>query len=267
MITGYNTDVEHDGVVYHVQTEDKGLDSPLILSLVYSGGAILASKRSHYDDLIASGFSDEALAERLKRQHRLICAAIHAGRIEELKRMGQTGPLTLGQVPVKSPEAEAPPPPESQSPLDPGPALDVEPPSDAESPAEPVVSSAPPSDPYTVHDHRRQSPLGERPEVGRGLRVQLLDEGQFRSGDSVNLRILVSYYSGNEETPVNAAAVSVKVLGTMFRPQIYSVKTERNGIANVSAQIPKFTSGRAAILIRVTAGSDQTEMRRVIQAG
>ncbi len=44
VITGFNTDIEHDGVVYHVQTEDKGLDSPLILSLVYSGGAILASK-------------------------------------------------------------------------------------------------------------------------------------------------------------------------------------------------------------------------------
>ena len=62
MITGYNTDVEHDGVVYHVQTEDKGLGSPLILSLVYSGGAILASKRSRYEDLIATGFSDESLA-------------------------------------------------------------------------------------------------------------------------------------------------------------------------------------------------------------
>jgi len=43
VITGYNTDVEFDGVVYHVQTEDKGLDTPVILSLVYSGGAILAS--------------------------------------------------------------------------------------------------------------------------------------------------------------------------------------------------------------------------------
>ena len=102
MITGYNTDVEHDGVIYHVQTEDKGLESPLILSLVYSGGAILASKRSHYDDLIAAGFNDEALAERLKRQHRLICAAIHAGRIEDLKRMSQTGPLSVSQVPGAS---------------------------------------------------------------------------------------------------------------------------------------------------------------------
>ena len=87
MITGYNTDVEHAGVIYHVQTEDKGLQTPIILSLVYTGGEILASKRASYDDLIASGFSSEILAERLQRQHKLICAAVHAGRIEELKQL------------------------------------------------------------------------------------------------------------------------------------------------------------------------------------
>jgi hypothetical protein len=87
VITGFNTDIEHDGVVYHVQTEDKGLDSPIILSLVYVGGTILASKRSPYEDLIAEGYSDEVLAERLKRQHRLICAAINSGRIDDLKKM------------------------------------------------------------------------------------------------------------------------------------------------------------------------------------
>src|SRR6185295_5399277 len=103
MITGHNTDVEHDGVVYHVQTEDKGLQTPLILSLVYTGGAILASKRSPYDDLIASGFSQEILAERVQRQHKLVCAAVHAGRIEELKRMGGAEPASsLG------PESDAP---------------------------------------------------------------------------------------------------------------------------------------------------------------
>jgi len=91
VITGYNTDVEHNGVVYHVQTEDKGLQTPVILSLVYLGGAILASKRSPYDDLIADGFNQEALAERLQRQHQLICAAVHTGRIEELKRLGGHG--------------------------------------------------------------------------------------------------------------------------------------------------------------------------------
>ena len=89
MITGFNTDIEYDGVIYHVQTEDKGLATPLILSLVYTGGEILASKRSPYEDLIRDGFDEATLAERIQRQHRLICAAIHAGRVDDLKRMGQ----------------------------------------------------------------------------------------------------------------------------------------------------------------------------------
>src|SRR5258705_1605197 len=73
----------------------------MILSLVYSGGAILASKRSRYEDLIAQGFSDELLAERLKRQHRLICAAIHSGRINDLKKM--SGPRHEVEEIIESP--------------------------------------------------------------------------------------------------------------------------------------------------------------------
>lgn len=59
----------------------------MILSLVYNRGTILASKRASYEDLIASGFDEKQLEERLNRQHRLICAAIKAGRIEDLKKM------------------------------------------------------------------------------------------------------------------------------------------------------------------------------------
>lgn len=263
MITGYNTDVEHDGVIYHVQTEDKGLESPLILSLVYSGGAILASKRSHYDDLIAAGFTDEALAERLKRQHRLICAAIHAGRIEDLKRMSQTGPLSLSQVPGASAPVEAGPPSESPAASEAAEPTSVAEPGEPSAPEPPLPSG----DVYTVHDHRRQSPLGELPDRKDGLQVSLVEERQFRSGDTFTLRVKVNYHSGSEVKPVSGAAVSVKVLGTAFRPQIYSVKTERDGLASISASIPKFTSGRAAILIRVSADGDEAEMRRVIQAG
>ena len=87
MITGFNTDIEFEGVTYHVQTEDKGLDTPLILSLVYDRGTILASKRSPYTDLLIAGFNEADLKDRLNRQHKLMCAAIRAGRIEDLKRM------------------------------------------------------------------------------------------------------------------------------------------------------------------------------------
>ncbi len=87
MISGFNTDVEFDNVVYHVQTEDKGLKARLIVSLVYDRGTILASKRVSYDDLVGKTFNEKMLAERVQRQHRLICAAVRAGRMNELKQM------------------------------------------------------------------------------------------------------------------------------------------------------------------------------------
>src|SRR5437867_12976900 len=102
MITGYNTDVEHGGVVYHVQTEDKGLQNPIILSLVYAGGEILASKRSPYQDLIQNGFMQAALPERLQRQHNLICASIHACRVEELRKT--SNPVVTGAKPLEANE-------------------------------------------------------------------------------------------------------------------------------------------------------------------
>jgi len=263
VITGYNSDVEHGGVVYHVQTEDKGLESPLILSLVYSGGAILASKRTRYEDLITKGFSEEALLERVRRQHRLICAAIHAGRVEELRRMGAREAEAI--VPPGFPAGQI----EQNDELAVDDSVTVADSGDdsatlegtAPSPPRPLVSH---SEAYSVHDPRRHSPLGEQRAEEAGLVVSLLDEQDFRAGDSPLLRLLVNHRSGDKEEPMSGVLVSVKVLGTTFRPLIYSVKTEHDGIATVTAPIPQFTSGRAAILIRVAAGDLVTEVRRVI---
>lgn len=281
MITGFNTDIEYEGVVYHVQTEDKGLESPFILSLVYAGGAILASKRSRYEDLIESGFDETALAQRLKRQHRLICAAINAGRIEDLKRMGGE------RVEEKAEIEGAPPPPleiepEIATDLVSAPDLEIvtnasdhtsvlETPPAVQTPdevpeGEPEPEVATQASPYTVHDSRRQSPLGE-PAQPDGLNITILDEQEFWAGGSFHIRIKVGDRANQQELPVFGATLSVKVLGTAFRPQLYTVKTERDGIAVVSAQIPRFTSGRAAILIRAAATDGRsTETRRVIHA-
>ena len=262
MITGFNTDVEHEGVVYHVQTEDKGLDSPLILSLVYAGGAILASKRSPYEDLIKAGFDEAALAQRLKRQHRLICAAINAGRLEDLKRMGD-------RTETAEPEVAAPAPPEpvpnEVPPLESAPEQETTvrnlPPVDVELPR--VVR---PESAYTVHDSRRLSPLGET-APDSPLLVTLIDEQPFRAGRSVTIKILVQTRTGGVAEPVGHAAVAVKVLGTAFRPQLYSVTTNRHGVASIPAEIPTFTSGRAAVIIRVDAAGVSSETRRVIHPG
>lgn len=310
MITGFNTDIEHDGVVYHVQTEDKGIETPLILSLVYSGGAILASKRSRYEDLIASGYSDEALSERLTRQHRLICAAIHAGRIEDLKRMAAAS-VPEGKQPPKA--RKKAPDPQLEPQLDPQleilrgdeerEALEAERVLQAEQerlareaeqesearetpepevvadeddtlvpapadfqPAAPILN-IPPESVYTVHDPRRQTVMGEVATGDFGLRITILGRQEFRSGETPTIKVMVGFRSGSQEQPVPKASVSVKVLGTAFRPQIYVAKTRNDGVAVVTAQIPKFTSGRAAILIKAVAADMETELRRVILPG
>lgn len=85
MITGYNTDVQHDGRVYHVQTEDKGKDNPIIETLIYSGGEILAARQSSYADLLRQGAGEDAIAERIEEQHNQLIGDVRAGRYAEKK--------------------------------------------------------------------------------------------------------------------------------------------------------------------------------------
>src|SRR5258705_653337 len=81
MMTGFNTDVKHGDTVYHVQTEDKGVDNPLILSLIYVKGAILDAFRIRYQDFLASDQFSEALLQKiLEFQHRQIVGAIKRGK-------------------------------------------------------------------------------------------------------------------------------------------------------------------------------------------
>lgn len=82
MVTGFNTDVEHEGRVYHVQTEDKGIGNPMIETLVYRGGEILAARRSSYADLKESGWDESVIAGRIEAQHNQVIADVRAGRFE-----------------------------------------------------------------------------------------------------------------------------------------------------------------------------------------
>jgi hypothetical protein len=304
VITGFNTDIEHDGVVYHVQTEDKGVNSPLILSLVYAGGEILASKRSRYEDLIASGFNEEVLAERLKRQHRLICAAINAGRLEELKRMGPRdgGPpseqtdflnqqVMAERLPLSPPEnlpAEAQgqdavvPPVTEQPPViaeepvaakesgEPRPTVyaavipvEKDLPESVEEPWAPK-QPAPSDESLPLYDLTPMSPLGQLDSGETGLILSMINEPQFRAGEKFTIRIMVQKQSKDKIKAVPNAGLSVKILGTTFRPKIYAVKTGPDGLAELSIEIPSFTSGRAALLVRAAVDGDSKEMRSII---
>ena len=282
VITGFNTDIEHEGVIYHVQTEDKGLETPIILSLVYVGGTILASKRSPYQDLIAEGFSDEALAERLKRQHRLICAAIHSGRLDDLKRMSgrpkeavvqeEIAPDEIIHEELEEVEASAPAPTEEPFEIEYWPMTQEWTPPPPAPPAEEFVVAEEQQFEF-VDEHPAEVVTEEEPEpeemegevvLPDGLVINLLDDEEFYSGQRTILRVLISNRVSGDEKPLPNVVVSVKILGTTFRPLIYSLKTESDGVASLSTEIPQFTSGRAAVLIRAVTKDQAAELRRII---
>jgi hypothetical protein len=81
MVMGFNTDINHEGVVYHVQTEhrkDSGIDTT-----VYTRGAVVHKFKSYCQDLLDSpDYSEDKLKQRLEEQHRLIIARIRGGDIK-----------------------------------------------------------------------------------------------------------------------------------------------------------------------------------------
>ena len=83
LLTGFNTDVEYNDHVYHVQTEDKGAGNPVLETLIYRGGEILATRRTSYADLIAAGRPDpRRVAERLEAQHQRMVLNVRQGRYD-----------------------------------------------------------------------------------------------------------------------------------------------------------------------------------------
>ena len=286
MITGYNTDIEFDGVTYHVQTEDKGLQRPIILSLVYDRGTILASKRLPYDDLLGGDLDEELLAARLQRQHRLICAAIQAGRLEDLRQMTLRESMTAaeaGKSVFVEPEAAIGKPTNGSQ----------EPPAEFEELFMPIpkprfggILDVPVTRPaldslITVPSVEVLSPddvllpdeaveivsemMGSERPTNNKLSIELLGEAKFKGGERKSVTFMVC--RGTERKVVNTAQVMVKVLGSSFRPLIFHASTDENGLAQVNLQLPNFTSGRAALLARAVSEGEEVELRRSITHG
>jgi hypothetical protein len=91
MITGFNTDIDFDGKVYHVQTEDKGLANPIIETLVYTGGQIVCARKSSYAGLVVAGKAGETtIQQQMETQHRELIREIREGALtkEDLEPFG-----------------------------------------------------------------------------------------------------------------------------------------------------------------------------------
>jgi hypothetical protein len=336
MITGFNTDVPHQDRVYHVQTEDRGTkDNPVLESLVYIGGTIIAKKLTPYADKINQGANDAAIATLLKKQHQVIIAAIKAGRIEDLIKhsaiyngdrspapaavekekfvpvvevkpaipvKGKSGFLTeppakrksgfLTDFPAKvksdfltqakkssgplvatiTPQHVPPLAPEISAP----PALEMlaAPVPETLAPAEkPALPKPAPSSPKltktssgvlktgslnldeVISDYLKRSSEQEK------LDLKVIAPSVFIAGKTITLRIEVK--QGNRSEP--DAIVTVKVIGTAFKPQVFIGRAAADGIATFNLVLPAFSSGTAAIVIEVQSRYGRGELKHLIR--
>lgn len=133
MVVGFNHNFRYKGGLYHVQTEDGGVKSPNIITLLYKGGTILASKKTSYSDIIKVDNLEQVVEELMKEQHREMLRRLKDGEFDS--RLG------LAATPAASAPSAAPP----AKPVVPAAAPPVPPPPAAAPPA--AKPAAPPPAP------------------------------------------------------------------------------------------------------------------------
>lgn len=106
MVVGFNHNFRYAGEIYHIQTEDSGLRSPNIVTLLYQGGTILASKKTSYADIAKIDNLDQVVEELMKEQHKNMLRDLKAGEFDAVIRRFKEGKLSRSQVLEAEPIAQ-----------------------------------------------------------------------------------------------------------------------------------------------------------------
>lgn len=78
-VLGFNHNVQHLGIVFHVQTEDSGVDNPHIITHLFHGGVILATRKLNYDP----GSDAGVVKSLMQSQHKAILKDLKRGDYNE----------------------------------------------------------------------------------------------------------------------------------------------------------------------------------------
>ena len=126
-LLGYNNNVRHKNRVFHIQTEDSGVNHPHIIThLFMDGGRILKSVKKSYAEHVGSDTLKETVRALMKDQHKAMFIALRDGQFDELAEGKKPSDAAVAKVtaPAVVPEAtptkpelpESPPSSEEPSP-------------------------------------------------------------------------------------------------------------------------------------------------------
>ena len=81
MVTGINSDIDYNGKLYHVQTEDGGINNPIILTRIFCSGVLVTTRKTSYVYLLdMDGFKD-VVENLMKEQHNEMIQEIQNGKM------------------------------------------------------------------------------------------------------------------------------------------------------------------------------------------
>ncbi len=78
-ILGYNHNIRHRGLVFHVQTEDSGVDNPHIFTHLFHGGVIINTRKLVYD----AEADEEVVKSLMQAQHKAMLKHLKSGTFGE----------------------------------------------------------------------------------------------------------------------------------------------------------------------------------------
>lgn len=97
MLPGFNHNIVHKNVVFHVQTEDGGIKNPMIITHVFINGNIIDTKKTTYEDIIKFEKFEEVVVEIMKEQHREMIKNVMEGKYD-------SHPLVQKEIEKKTPK-------------------------------------------------------------------------------------------------------------------------------------------------------------------
>ena len=285
MITGFNTDVKYGDTVYHVQTEDKGLKNPLILSLIYVKGAILDAFRIRYQDFLASELFSEALLQKiLDFQHRQIVGAIKRGKYQKgivlENYVDGDFVFRLTSIPESSPPRKTEPAPSPEDELPQTALRQIQPP-ESTRPSITPLTSVPPSQPsvetrirststslQVVEPESAPSPEALAVDLSEiagneGIEICVESSKDFVAGEQVDLQLYVQ--TRQSRFRLENVQVVVKLIGTTFSPRLYAGKTDQFGRLRMNFSLPTFTGGSAALIVQVSTSIGNDEVKYLVR--
>lgn len=106
-VTGFNHNIKHKGKVYHVQTEDSGVNNPHIITHLFVGGNILASKKTSYADILKAENLSEVVRELMEEQHKAMLRNLVNGVYENIETAATARHFQPGQLATDEEAAKA----------------------------------------------------------------------------------------------------------------------------------------------------------------